>query len=101
VVIMGKTNMTQWNSFRGPNQGNGWSADLGQTYGVYCYNQDPGGSSAGSASATALGLAHAALGTEVSQQKNPGWILAQTSNVVSARSREESSSRQKKPTFVA
>ncbi|KAK3356748.1 glutamyl-tRNA amidotransferase subunit A [Lasiosphaeria hispida] len=65
IVIMGKANMTQWGSNRDPEQGNGWSADAGQALGVYFENQDPWGSSSGSATGTALGLAFAALGTEV------------------------------------
>lgn len=65
AIILGTSNMTQWGNSRDPKAGNGWSADVGQTLGVYYENQDPWGSSTGSAIGTALGLAFAALGTEV------------------------------------
>jgi len=65
VVILGTANLTQWGNSRDPKQGNGWSADVGQTLGVYFPNQDPWGSSSGSATGTAIGLSFAALGTEV------------------------------------
>ncbi|MCJ1471800.1 hypothetical protein MMC13_000441 [Lambiella insularis] len=42
----------------------GWSAYGGQCRGAYRDNQDPGGSSSGSAVAVSIGLAAAALGTE-------------------------------------
>ncbi|KAJ5730536.1 uncharacterized protein N7483_005044 [Penicillium malachiteum] len=45
--------------------GNGWSADGGQSVGIFFENQDPWGSSTGPAIGTALGLAFAGLGTEV------------------------------------
>jgi amidase len=34
AVILGKPNMTQWGNSRDPEQGNGWSADVGQALGV-------------------------------------------------------------------
>jgi amidase len=49
------------------NSSNGWNARGGQTYAAYYEEQDPSGSSSGSAVATDLGLAFAALGTEVSE----------------------------------
>jgi amidase len=57
--------MTQWGNNRDGEAGNGWSADAGQALGVYHDKQDPWGRSTGSATGTALGLAFAALGTEV------------------------------------
>lgn len=65
VVILGTANLTQWGNSRDLNAGNGWSAGLSQTVGVYFQNQDPWGSSSGSAVGTAIGLSFAALGTEV------------------------------------
>lgn len=57
---------TQWCNYRSPgNAPNGWSAVGGQCIGVYCDEQDPGGFSAGSAVAVALGFVLAALVTEV------------------------------------
>ena len=44
----------------------GWSAYGGQVYGAYYPEQDPSGSSSGSAVAVSVGLALGALGTEVS-----------------------------------
>lgn len=64
AVILGKTNLNQWASFRSTNSSNGWSAYGGQTFGAYYPNQDPSGSSSGSGVASSLGLALATLGTE-------------------------------------
>ncbi|KAF2649879.1 amidase signature enzyme [Lophiostoma macrostomum CBS 122681] len=64
VVILGKTNLSQWANFRSSNSSNGWSAYGGQVYGAYYPHQDPSGSSSGSGVASSLGLALAALGTE-------------------------------------
>ena len=57
----------------------GWSAYGGQVYGAYYPEQDPHGSSSGSAVATSMGLALASLGTETSGSiVNPG----EKSNIV-------------------
>ena len=66
VVILGKTNLSQWANFRSTNSSNGWSAYGGQVFGAYYPLQDPSGSSSGSGVASSIGLALAALGTEVS-----------------------------------
>ncbi|PLB49058.1 putative amidase [Aspergillus steynii IBT 23096] len=66
LVILGKTSLSEWANIRSMNSSNGWNARGGQTYGAYYLNQDPNGSSSGSAVATDLGLAFAALGTETS-----------------------------------
>jgi len=66
VVILGKTNLSEWANFRGLDTPDGWSPRGGQTLGIYHPNSSASGSSAGSAVATALGLSVAALGTEVS-----------------------------------
>ncbi|KAI9682136.1 MAG: GPI transamidase component [Caeruleum heppii] len=66
VVILGKTNLSQWANFRSTNSSNGWSATGGQTEGAYYPAQDPSGSSSGSGVAASVGLALAALGTETS-----------------------------------
>ncbi|KAI4953432.1 hypothetical protein J4E91_002279 [Alternaria rosae] len=50
AIILGKTNPSEWGSFRIPwNSSNGWSAYGGQTYGAFYPHQDPSGSSSGSA----------------------------------------------------
>lgn len=66
VVLLGKTNLSEWSNFRSEKSSSGWSPRGGQTYGAYLKNSQPSGSSSGSAVAVALGLAWAALGTEVS-----------------------------------
>lgn len=68
VVILGKTNLSEWANFRGQNISAGWSPRGGQTLGAYYPNSRSDGSSAGSAVAAALGLCVAALGTEVRSQ---------------------------------
>ncbi|KAI1613970.1 amidase [Exophiala viscosa] len=64
AVILGKTNLSQWANYRSFNTSNGWSAIGGQTQGAYYPEQDPSGSSSGSAVSSSLGLALATLGTE-------------------------------------
>ncbi|KAG6002553.1 hypothetical protein E4U21_002977 [Claviceps maximensis] len=64
VVILGKTNLSQWANWRSVNSSNGWSAYGGQTKGAYFPGQDPSGSSSGSGVSSSIGLAWASLGTE-------------------------------------
>ncbi|KAL2010788.1 hypothetical protein VTN00DRAFT_3506 [Thermoascus crustaceus] len=66
LIILGKTDLSQWANFRSFNSSNGWSAYGGQTYAAYYPKQDPSGSSSGSGVASDLGLAFAAIGTETS-----------------------------------
>ncbi|OJJ77156.1 hypothetical protein ASPBRDRAFT_70650 [Aspergillus brasiliensis CBS 101740] len=66
LVILGKTSMSEWANFRSVNSSNGWNARRGYTFGAYYPDQDPNGSSSGSAVATDLGLITFALGTETS-----------------------------------
>ncbi|MCJ1479166.1 hypothetical protein MMC13_007850 [Lambiella insularis] len=66
AILLGKTNISEWMNFRsspGSSSG-GWSARSGQTLGPYHVNQDPCGSSSGSAVAVAVGLALGSIGTE-------------------------------------
>ncbi|KAL4865492.1 hypothetical protein BDV12DRAFT_174622 [Aspergillus spectabilis] len=79
AILLGKTSMSEWANTRSLNSSNGWNARGGQTYAAYYEEQDPSGSSSGSAVATDLGLAFAALGTETS-----GSIIlpSEKSNVV-------------------
>ena len=65
AIILGKSNLSQWANYRSSNSSNGWSAYGGQVYGAYYPFQDPSGSSSGSGVSSSLGLALAALGTEV------------------------------------
>jgi amidase len=72
AVLLGKTSLTEWANYRSPgNAPNGWSGVAGQSYGIHIEEQDPGGSSSGSAVAVALGLCPAALGTEVRIYPSP------------------------------
>ncbi|KAI1121650.1 glutamyl-tRNA amidotransferase subunit A [Nemania abortiva] len=64
AIVLGKANLSQWGSIRSLNSTNGWSAVGGQTHGVFYPNQDPSGSSSGSAVAATLGLATGCLGGE-------------------------------------
>ncbi len=64
AVILGKTNLSEWANFRGNAPFNGWSARGGFTRNPYLLSIDPGGSSSGSAVATAANLCAAAVGTE-------------------------------------
>ncbi len=64
VVILGKTNLSEWANFRSTSSISGWSAVGGQTRNAYDPARSPCGSSSGSAVAVAAGLAAAAIGTE-------------------------------------
>ena len=67
AIILGKTVPTEWANYRSPGQASGgWSAVGGQCLAHYHENQDPSGSSSGSAVAAGMGLAAASLATEVS-----------------------------------
>ena len=63
ALLLGKANMSEWASFRGEIP-DGFSGRGGQSTCPFLENADPSGSSGGSAIATAIGLAAAALGTE-------------------------------------
>jgi amidase len=79
AIILGKANLSQWANYRSSNSTNGWTSRGGQTTGAYYPLEDPSGSSSGSAVASSIGLAMAALGSETS-----GSILspAQRNNLV-------------------
>ncbi|KAJ0420940.1 amidase signature domain-containing protein [Aspergillus carlsbadensis] len=79
AIILGKTSMSEWANTRSRRPSNGWNARGGQTYAAYHEQQDPSGSSSGSAVATDLSLTFASLGTETS-----GSILlpSEKSNIV-------------------
>ena len=79
VVILGKTNLSEWANFRSSHSTSGWSSRGGQTRNPYALDRNPCGSSSGSAVAVAAGLCAAAIGTETD-----GSIIcpAQTCGVV-------------------
>ena len=68
AIILGKVTMGEWAQFRSSFETNshGWSPLTGQTLGAYYPQQDPHGSSSGSAVSISVGLAAASLGTETS-----------------------------------
>ena len=64
VILLGKSNLSQWANFRSSNSSSGWSAYGNQTTSAYYPNGDPSGSSSGSGVGSSIGLAWASLGTE-------------------------------------
>ncbi len=75
AVILGKANLTEWANFMTDNMPNGYSSRGGQVLNPYGPGQhDTGGSSSGSGSSVAAGLATFAIGTETS-----GSILSPSS----------------------
>ncbi len=64
VVLMGKTNLSEWANFRSAHSCSGWSSRGGQTKCPYILDRNPSGSSAGSGSATAASLSVVTVGTE-------------------------------------
>jgi amidase len=77
AVILGKANMTEWANFMSEQMPNGYSSRGGQVLNPYGAELDPGGSSTGSAVATAANLCAVAIGTETS-----GSILSPAINNV-------------------
>jgi amidase len=64
VVILGKTNLSEWANFRSTHSSSGWSGRGGQTRNPYALDRNPSGSSSGSGAAIAANLAAASVGTE-------------------------------------
>ncbi|MGH6922408.1 MAG: amidase, partial [Propylenella sp.] len=64
AVILGKCNLAEWANFRSRFSTNGWSSRGGLTRNAYALERTAGGSSSGSAAATAAGFCVAAIGTE-------------------------------------
>ena len=64
VVILGKSNLSEWANFRSTHSSSGWSGRGGQTKNPYALDRNPSGSSSGSAAAVAASLATIAVGTE-------------------------------------
>lgn len=64
MVILGKTNLSEWANFRGQRSTAGWSSRGGQTRNPYALDRTPCGSSSGSAVAVAASLVSVAVGTE-------------------------------------
>jgi amidase len=64
VVLLGKTNLSEWANFRSTHSCSGWSSRGGQTKSPYILDRNPSGSSAGSGSAGAASLSAICVGTE-------------------------------------
>ena len=64
MVVLGKTNLSEWANIRDERSTSGWSAYGGLTRNPYALNRSSGGSSSGSGAAVAAGLAPFAIGTE-------------------------------------
>ncbi|RDI50260.1 amidase [Flavobacterium glaciei] len=64
VIIIGKTNLSEWANFRSTQSCSGWSSRGGQTKNPYILDHNPCGSSAGSGTAVSANLCVVAVGTE-------------------------------------
>jgi amidase len=64
VVILGKTNLSEWANFRSTRSTSGWSARGGQVRNPYVLDRNPCGSSSGTGAAVAANLAAIGVGTE-------------------------------------
>jgi amidase len=64
MVLLGKTNLSEWANFRSTRSSSGWSARGGQTRNAYALDRNPSGSSSGSGVAVSANLCAAAIGTE-------------------------------------
>ena len=64
MLILGKTNLSEWANFRGKRSVSGWSSRGGLTRNPHSLDRTASGSSSGSAVAIAANLATVAVGTE-------------------------------------
>src|SRR6187551_2748184 len=64
VVILGKTNLSEWANFRSTHSSSGWSGRGGQVKNPYALDRNPCGSSSGTGAAVAANLAAIGVGTE-------------------------------------
>jgi amidase len=64
MVVLGKTNLSEWANIRDNASISGWSAVGGQTRNPYALDRNPCGSSSGSGAAVAAGIVDYAIGTE-------------------------------------
>jgi amidase len=79
VVILGKTNLSEWANFRSTHSSSGWSGRGGQCRNPYALDRDPSGSSSGSGTAASANLCALTVGTEtdgsiVSPSNNCGLV---------------------------
>jgi amidase len=64
VVILGKTNLSEWANIRSSHSTSGWSGRGGLTKNPYALDRNPCGSSSGSGAGVSANLCAAAIGTE-------------------------------------
>jgi amidase len=64
VVILGKTNLSEWANFRSTKSSSGWSGRGGQVKNPYVLDRNPCGSSSGTGAAISANLAAVGVGTE-------------------------------------
>jgi amidase len=64
VIVLGKTNMSEWANFRSSQSSSGWSGRGGQGRNPYVLDRSPCGSSSGTGAAVAANLAAIGVGTE-------------------------------------
>jgi amidase len=64
MVILGKTNLSEWANIRSFQASSGWSGRGGQTVNPHQLDRNPSGSSSGSAAAVASGYVAVTVGTE-------------------------------------
>src|SRR5262245_35389771 len=64
VVLLGKTNLSEWANFRSFFSSSGWSGRAGQCRNPYVLDRNPCGSSSGSGIAASANLTAASIGTE-------------------------------------
>ena len=64
VVILGKTNLSEWANYRSTHSTSGWSGRGGQVRNPYALDRNPCGSSSGTGAAIAANLAAIGVGTE-------------------------------------
>src|SRR3954468_9822686 len=64
LVVVGKTNLSEWANIRDDSSTSGWSAYGGLTRNPYGLNRSSGGSSSGSGAAVASGITTFAVGSE-------------------------------------
>jgi amidase len=64
MVVLGKTNLSEWANIRDEHSTSGWSAQGGLTRNPYALNRTAWGSSSGSGAAIGARLAPYAIGTE-------------------------------------
>ena len=64
VVILGKTNLSEWANIRSVRSSSGWSARGGQVKNPYVLDRNPCGSSSGTGAAIAANLAAVGVGPE-------------------------------------